>query len=35
LENIPAWVKGIAALVLLAILYGASRLLLYLDKLPG
>jgi hypothetical protein len=35
MEKLPIWVKLVAAILLAAILIGASRILLYLDKLPS
>jgi hypothetical protein len=35
MEKLPAWVKIVAAILALALLLGASRVLLYLDKLPS
>lgn len=35
IDKLPTWAKVIAAAVVAAILFGASRLLLYLDKLSG
>jgi hypothetical protein len=35
MEKLPAWVKIVAAILVLALLLGVSRVLLYLDKLPS
>jgi hypothetical protein len=35
MNKLPTWARILIAFALLAILYGASRILLYLDKLPG
>lgn len=35
MEKLPTWAKVAAAILVVAVLYGASRFLLYLDKLPS
>jgi len=35
MEKLPTWAKLVAAILVIAILIGASRILLYLDKLPS